>query len=147
VTSIRFSTRVREHPLLRSFVEQRNRALWWEHNYSTVRPRQALGYRSPLEFLERWKSPSRKAECHQSCARVQSFASGDQHRYLTWIPEGIDAEDFYTRHLLGEKQCIDPEYLEKRTAWSDCRIIPDTILLIVRRLTYLRRTDKREVLV
>ena len=36
----------------------------WEHIYNTVRPHQALGYRTPLEFLERWKSQSRKAECH-----------------------------------------------------------------------------------
>jgi len=36
----------------------------WEHIYNTVRPHQALGYRTPLEFLERWKSQSQKAECH-----------------------------------------------------------------------------------
>jgi transposase InsO family protein len=36
----------------------------WEHIYNTVRPHQALSYRTPLEFLERWKSQSRKAECH-----------------------------------------------------------------------------------
>jgi len=36
----------------------------WEHIYNTVRPHQALGYQTPLEFLERWKSQSPKAECH-----------------------------------------------------------------------------------
>jgi transposase InsO family protein len=36
----------------------------WEHIYNTVRPHQALGYRTPLEFLERWKSQSLKAQCH-----------------------------------------------------------------------------------
>jgi transposase InsO family protein len=36
----------------------------WEHIYNTVRPHQALGYRTPLEFLEQWKSPSHKVECH-----------------------------------------------------------------------------------
>jgi len=36
----------------------------WEHIYNTVRPHQALGYRTPLEFLEHRKSQSRKAECH-----------------------------------------------------------------------------------
>lgn len=36
----------------------------WEHIYNTVRPHQALGYRTPLEFLERWKSQSHKAKCH-----------------------------------------------------------------------------------
>ena len=36
----------------------------WEHIYNTVRPHQALGYQTPLEFLERWKLQCRKAECH-----------------------------------------------------------------------------------
>jgi transposase InsO family protein len=36
----------------------------WEHIYNTVRPHQALGYRTPLEFLQRWESQSQKAECH-----------------------------------------------------------------------------------
>jgi transposase InsO family protein len=36
----------------------------WEHIYNTVRPHQALGYQTPLEFLERWKSQSLKAQCH-----------------------------------------------------------------------------------
>jgi|SRR5579859_1751466 len=36
----------------------------WEHIYNTVRPHQALGYRTPLEFLEQWKSQSHKVECH-----------------------------------------------------------------------------------
>lgn len=36
----------------------------WEHIYNTVRPHQALHYLTPLEFLERWKSQQKKAECH-----------------------------------------------------------------------------------
>lgn len=36
----------------------------WERIYNTVRPHQALGYRTPLEFVEQWKSQSHKAECH-----------------------------------------------------------------------------------
>jgi putative transposase len=36
----------------------------WEHIYNTVRPHQALRYPTPLEFLERWKSQQKKAECH-----------------------------------------------------------------------------------
>jgi len=36
----------------------------WEHIYNTVRPHQALGYRTPLEELQRWKSQPQKAECH-----------------------------------------------------------------------------------
>ncbi|HEX5424211.1 MAG TPA: integrase core domain-containing protein [Candidatus Acidoferrales bacterium] len=36
----------------------------WEHIYNTVRPHQALGYRTPLECVEQWKSQSNKAQCH-----------------------------------------------------------------------------------
>ena len=36
----------------------------WEHIYNTVRPHQALGYLTPLEYLERWKTHLKKAECH-----------------------------------------------------------------------------------
>lgn len=36
----------------------------WERIYNTVRPHQALGYLTPLEFLDRCKSQPRKAECH-----------------------------------------------------------------------------------
>ncbi len=36
----------------------------WEHIYNTVRPHQALGYRTPLEFLQHWKSQTHKGECH-----------------------------------------------------------------------------------
>jgi putative transposase len=36
----------------------------WEHIYNTVRPHQALGYQTPLEFLKQCKSQSLKAKCH-----------------------------------------------------------------------------------
>jgi putative transposase len=37
----------------------------WEHTYNTVRPHQALGYATPLEFLERWRQSKQKArKCH-----------------------------------------------------------------------------------
>jgi len=36
----------------------------WENTYNTVRPHQALGYATPLEFLQRWRSQQKKAECH-----------------------------------------------------------------------------------
>jgi lipopolysaccharide/colanic/teichoic acid biosynthesis glycosyltransferase len=63
------------------------------------------------------------------------------------IPQGMDAEDFYTQHLLGEKLRIDLEYLRRRTALSDCRVILETTRLLAKRLTFLRHSDKREVLV
>jgi len=37
----------------------------WEHTYNTVRPHQALGYRTPLEELQRLDQSKRKAQkCH-----------------------------------------------------------------------------------
>ncbi len=36
----------------------------WEQIYNTVRPHQALGYRTPQEFVEQWKSQSQKVQCH-----------------------------------------------------------------------------------
>jgi len=36
----------------------------WERTYNTVRPHQALGYRTPQEFLTQRASPSQLKECH-----------------------------------------------------------------------------------
>ena len=36
----------------------------WERTYNTVRPHQALGYRTPQEFLTQAASPSQLKECH-----------------------------------------------------------------------------------
>lgn len=44
-------------------VAELNRALHtWEQTYNTVRPHQALGYLTPLEFLTRWLTDSGKEE-------------------------------------------------------------------------------------
>ena len=46
--------------------ESRTGLLGWEQVYNTVRPHQALGYLSPLEFLKQWKENQKKKEalCH-----------------------------------------------------------------------------------
>lgn len=36
-------------------VELRDKLQRWEEIYNTIRPHQALGYLTPLEFIERWK--------------------------------------------------------------------------------------------
>jgi transposase InsO family protein len=36
----------------------------WEHVYNTVRPHQALGYSTPLEFIQRWKPKRKEPHCH-----------------------------------------------------------------------------------
>jgi transposase InsO family protein len=45
--------------------ELNRQLLAWEHIYNTVRPHQALGYRTPLEFLQRCHpSPRKDQKCH-----------------------------------------------------------------------------------
>jgi transposase InsO family protein len=44
-------------------VAELNRALHtWEQTYNTVRPHQALGYLTPLEFIKRWHTDRGKEE-------------------------------------------------------------------------------------
>ncbi len=38
----------------------------WDKVYNTVRPHQALGYLTPLEFLEQYQQKGREVMCHQS---------------------------------------------------------------------------------
>lgn len=38
--------------------------LAWEHTYNTIRPHQALGYLTPLQFLTQWQSQREEAKCH-----------------------------------------------------------------------------------
>ena len=42
--------------------ELRDELLEWEQVYNTVRPHQALGYMTPLKFLEQWEECPRKDE-------------------------------------------------------------------------------------
>ena len=45
--------------------ELRAELLDWEQTYNAVRPHQALGYLTPLEFLEQWKEKQGKeVMCH-----------------------------------------------------------------------------------
>jgi transposase InsO family protein len=45
--------------------ELNRQLLAWEKTYNTGRPHQALGYATPLEFLQRWKKSTRKVhKCH-----------------------------------------------------------------------------------
>ena len=38
--------------------------LEWEGVYNTIRPHQALGYVTPLKFLEQWKECQERRMCH-----------------------------------------------------------------------------------
>lgn len=65
----------------------------------------------------------------------QLFYTTDQ---ADTIPEGADPEQYYVKHLLGDKLRIDLEYLKNRTAWSDCKVLLQT-------LAYIARTVATEV--
>ena len=53
-------------------IAQLNRELLdWEQTYNTVRPHQALGYLTPLEFLAQSSSQRKAPKCHESTGRVQ----------------------------------------------------------------------------
>jgi len=36
----------------------------WEQTYNSVRPHQALGYLTPLEFIQQWKAQREEPKCH-----------------------------------------------------------------------------------
>ncbi len=36
----------------------------WEQTYNSIRPHQALGYRTPFEFVQHWKTKRKESECH-----------------------------------------------------------------------------------
>ena len=44
--------------------ELKDELLEWEGVYNTVRPHQALGYVTPLKFLEQWKECQERRMCH-----------------------------------------------------------------------------------
>jgi len=44
--------------------ELKDELLQWERVYNTIRPHQALGYVTPLKFLEQWKECHERRMCH-----------------------------------------------------------------------------------
>ena len=50
------------------------------------------------------------------------------------IPPGVKADDYYVTHLMENKLRQDIDYLERRTAWSDLRIVASTFAYVVRAL-------------
>lgn len=59
------------------------------------------------------------------------------------IPDGVKPEQFYIDHLLDQKLRIDLEYLKQRTPLSDCRVVLQTIALMVKALANAVRNGER----
>lgn len=50
------------------------------------------------------------------------------------VPDGKDAERFYVEQVMDQKLRLDLEYIKKRTFFSDCRVVLQTVSLMVRAL-------------
>jgi lipopolysaccharide/colanic/teichoic acid biosynthesis glycosyltransferase len=50
------------------------------------------------------------------------------------ITESGNAERFYVERLLNDKLCLDLDYISRRTVFSDCCVVLQTILLMARAL-------------
>jgi lipopolysaccharide/colanic/teichoic acid biosynthesis glycosyltransferase len=59
------------------------------------------------------------------------------------IPDSVPAEEYYIEHLLDPKLRIDLEYLKRRTAWSDCGVVLQTVAVMFRALANALRSDAR----
>lgn len=51
------------------------------------------------------------------------------------IPDDKNAQQFYIDHLLDRKLRLDLEYIKRRTFFSDCRVVLQTVFLMARALT------------
>jgi lipopolysaccharide/colanic/teichoic acid biosynthesis glycosyltransferase len=61
------------------------------------------------------------------------------------IPQGVDPEQYYVEHLLGDKLRIDLEYLKKRTVWTDCRVLLQTLAYMGKAVTGALRSEGTEL--
>lgn len=64
--------------LYNTFEEQKQALRKWEYTYNWVRPHQALGYLTPMEFYELWKKNPQKA--YQISERWQNYLKRQRQR-------------------------------------------------------------------
>lgn len=55
------------------------------------------------------------------------------------IPQGVSADQYYIDRLLEKKLRLDLDYLKLRTPLSDCRVVWQTVVLMVRALASVVR--------
>jgi len=64
--------------LKRSFEEQKKALAEWEHFYNFIRPHQALGYLTPIQFYELWKE--KPDEAYEITRKYQAYLSKQRKR-------------------------------------------------------------------
>lgn len=94
------------------------------------------------DIVERYTAEQRET------LRVKPGITGPGQLYYTTdqaatIPDGVQAEEYYIEHLLGPKLRVDLEYLKRRTAWSDCGVVLQTVAVIFRALANVVQNDAR----
>ncbi|MGA2096707.1 MAG: sugar transferase [Candidatus Acidiferrum sp.] len=85
------------------------------------------------EFVEQYTKEQREI------LKVKPGITGPTQLHYTvleaeTVPDGQDAERFYVEQVMDKKLRLDLEYIEKRTFFSDCRVVLETISLMVRAL-------------
>jgi lipopolysaccharide/colanic/teichoic acid biosynthesis glycosyltransferase len=85
------------------------------------------------EFVEQYTKEQREI------LKVKPGITGPTQLHYTvleaeTVPDGKDAERFYVEQVMDKKLRLDLEYIEKRTFFSDCRVVLQTVSLMVRAL-------------
>jgi lipopolysaccharide/colanic/teichoic acid biosynthesis glycosyltransferase len=81
------------------------------------------------EFVEQYTKEQREI------LKVKPGITGPTQLHYTvleaeTVPDGQDAERFYVEQVMDKKLRLDLEYIEKRTFFSDCRVVLETISLM-----------------
>ena len=64
--------------ICKTFEKQKQENRKWEHIYNWIRPHQALGYLTPMEFYQLWKEKPNKA--HQIVEKYQNYLKKQRRR-------------------------------------------------------------------
>jgi len=88
--------------LYKNFNEQTKAVSIWEHTYNFVRPHQALGYLTPMEFYELWKSDPEEAH------RIKN-------KYSAYLKK-------QSRRLAKSRQMKNKEQIEKLMQFIDKKL-------------------------
>lgn len=91
---------------------------------------------------------ARYTEAQREALTVKPGITGPGQLYYTTdqqdrIPEGVAPDEYYVAHLLDPKLRIDIDYIRRRTALSDLKIVFTTVAHMLRSLTSARVVESR----